>query len=112
MAYDTMIENDGYVGTSVHCVGDRECWDDSESSDVSHTTFASAVATTEEILELSNPGGSEKVLDFRIKKVFKWYTKLACPTRETLCRVIDYTSGLDITRECVDLLPWKRGDGG
>jgi hypothetical protein len=50
---------------------------------------------------------SEKDQDQRRKKCYKWYKLLAKPTRETMCRIVEYTRGSDFTLQDVDLLRWN-----
>jgi hypothetical protein len=102
------IESDRYLGTSVHCGGDKGYFS-GDSSEGTYATFASTVVATEEDeveLRTSVPDEAKDVKR-RFKKAYKWYKTLARPTRETMCCVIDFTRGLDITRECVGFLPWN-----
>jgi hypothetical protein len=45
--------------------------------------------------------------DRRRKKAYKLYKHYAKPTRENMCRILDYATDTDITRQDVDLLPWN-----
>jgi hypothetical protein len=44
----------------------------------------------------------------RRKEAYKLYKKYAKPTRENMCRILDYAKDTDVTRQDVDLLPWNR----
>jgi hypothetical protein len=44
----------------------------------------------------------------RRKQAYKLYKQYAKPTRENMCRILDYAKDTDVTRQDVDLLPWNR----
>jgi hypothetical protein len=43
----------------------------------------------------------------RRKQAYKLYKDYAKPTRENMCRILDYAKDTDMTRQDVDLLPWN-----
>jgi hypothetical protein len=45
--------------------------------------------------------------DCRRKEAYKLYKHYAKPTRENMCRILDYAKDTDMTRQDVDLLPWN-----
>jgi hypothetical protein len=80
--------------------------DFSEScSEVEHTTNAVASTTLPSLFLEKHE--SEKDQDQRRKKCYKWYKLLSKPTRETMCRIVEYTRGPDFTRQDIDLLRWN-----
>jgi hypothetical protein len=40
------------------------------------------------------------------KKAYKWYKHYLKPTKESMCRIVDYAND-ELTQEDVDLLPWN-----
>jgi hypothetical protein len=44
----------------------------------------------------------------RRKEAYKLYKQYEKPTRENMCRILDYAKDTDVTRRDVDLLPWNR----
>ena len=44
----------------------------------------------------------------RRKEAYRLYKQYAKPTRENMCRILDYATDTEVTREDVDLLPWNR----
>jgi hypothetical protein len=45
--------------------------------------------------------------DRRRKEAYKLYKHYAKPTRDNMCRILDYAKDTDMTRQDVDLLPWN-----
>jgi hypothetical protein len=84
--------------------------DFSESSETSYTSVASMTFPPSDTLSLSprkHASVKDQDQDQRRKKCYKWYKLLAKPTRETMCRIAEYTKGSDFTRQDVDLLRWN-----
>jgi hypothetical protein len=85
--------------------------DFSESSETSYNTAASTLPhylpPTETPSLALGQHESEKDQHRRRKNAHQWYKLLAYPTRETMCRIVEYTKGPDFTRQDVDLLPWN-----
>jgi hypothetical protein len=88
--------------------------DFSESSETSYTSAKLVEFPPSKTLSLSprSPMSPRKQAivkdeDQRRKKCYKWYKLLAKPTRETMCRIVEYTRGPDFTCEDVDLLRWN-----
>jgi hypothetical protein len=79
----------------------------SDSSTASEATPTSAASTLPPSEILTLPLGSLKDQDRGRKNAYKWYKLLGKPTRETMCRIVEYTKGPDYTRQDLDLLPWN-----
>jgi hypothetical protein len=45
--------------------------------------------------------------DRRRKEAYKLYKQYAKPSRENMCRILDYAKDTDMTRHDLDLLPWN-----
>jgi hypothetical protein len=48
--------------------------------------------------------------DRRRKAAYKWYKHNAKPTKEQMCRILNFSNDTDISLEDVDLLPWNLKD--
>jgi hypothetical protein len=53
------------------------------------------------------PNTDEESVDRRRKEAYKLYKHYAKPTRENMCRILDYAKDTDMTRQDLDLLPWN-----
>ena len=90
-----------------HISGD-EC--DSLTTDDDDDTVS--CSSRKHLLRYGTMMASSKVRDFRDEedrreRAMMWYRRLAAPTYPVMRRLVQNTSGLDITLEDLELLPWK-----